>query len=103
MERSFHFCSLTTRVKSGWAAILEVSSSYSGPKPLLALLKLALVPVMVLSKKFRVKRTADLEEATIVFRIISFLGSLAFAVGRNPYFRFSEVLFPSIFMALLYS
>lgn len=35
--------------------------------------------------------------------VVSFLALLALAVGRNPYFCFSEVLFPSIFMALLYS
>ena len=58
---------------------------------------------MVFLKKSMVKRTADLEEVVVVYIVVSFLALLALAVGRNPYFCFSEVLFPSIFMALLYS
>lgn len=64
----------TISLKVGCAAILAVSSSYSGPKPFPALAKLALVPVMVCLKKSMVKRTAELVEV-VVFMVMSFLGS----------------------------
>ena len=45
---------------------------------------------------------ADLTEALEVNIVIFLSGSLALAVGRNPYFLFCVGSCPSLFMAILY-